>query len=106
MNIVRLYAHLEDREYHYLVMEYIPKRNLFSRIHKKEDLTEDKAFWYFIQTLAGVYFLQKKGYIHRDLKPENLLIDDNHFIKICDFGWTVESQRDQDEDGFEYEGER
>ena len=48
MNIVRLYAHLEDREYHYLVMEYIPKLNLFSRIHKKEDLTEDKAFWYFI----------------------------------------------------------
>jgi protein-serine/threonine kinase len=24
--------------------------------------------------------------VHRDIKPENLLLDDEGFIKLCDFG--------------------
>ena len=87
-------------------MEYIPKRNLFLQIPKRRGLTEDKAFWFFIQTCAGVYFMHKHGFIHRDLKPENLLIDDNHVIKLCDFGWTVESSQERDTEGYLYEGER
>lgn len=106
MNVVRLYAHLQDGQYHYLVMEYIPKRNLFLQIPKRKGLNEDRAFWFFIQTVAGVYFLHKHGFIHRDLKPENLLIDDNHIIKICDFGWTVDNAIERDSEGYFYEGER
>ena len=48
MNVVRLYAHLQDGQYHYLVMEYIPKRNLFLQIPKRKGLNEDRAFWFFI----------------------------------------------------------
>ena len=29
INIVRLYKHLENEDYYFLVMEYIPRRNLF-----------------------------------------------------------------------------
>ena len=53
-----------------------------------------------------MYFLHKHGFIHRDLKPENLLIDDNHIIKICDFGWTVDNAIERDSEGYFYEGER
>ena len=34
----------------------------------------------------AIKVLQKNKLIHRDLKPENLFIDDNHKIKIGDFG--------------------
>lgn len=104
--IVRLYTNLEDQHFYYLVMEYIPKDNLFNAIRKYRGYNEKKAFWYFIQTVVGVYFLHKNQFIHRDLKPENLLIDNDNRIKICDFGWTCEFDVETDSQGNEYEEER
>ena len=65
-------------------------------------LPEYEAFFYFIQTVAGIYFLHKNGFVHRDLKPENLLLAENSVIKICDFGWTFETDVETDSDGNVY----
>ena len=35
--------------------------------------------------------MHKQGLIHRDIKPENILIKDGNIIKICDFGWCVQT---------------
>lgn len=58
------------------------------------------AFYYFIQTVAGIYFLHHNGFIHRDLKPENLLVSENQTVKICDFGWCVEEDADEQRNTF------
>ena len=93
--------------YIYLVMEYVSKSNLFTLIQKERSFAEETAFYFFIQTLAGMYFLHKNGFIHRDLKPENLLVTENNVLKICDFGWTYESEMDENEEGEqESSGER
>ena len=94
-NIIRLYTSLEDEKFIYLVLEYAAKGNLFYLIRKKKTLTEDEAFYFFIQTCAGIYFLHKHGLIHRDIKPENLLIGDDNILKICDFGWCVKNTNDE-----------
>lgn len=36
--------------------------------------------------INGVQYIHDSGVVHRDLKPENLMIDDDGFIKIIDFG--------------------
>lgn len=73
-NIVRLFTDLQDTDYIYLVMEYVPKNNLFKNIPRNKGLPEQDVFWFFIQTVQGIYFLHEQGFIHRDLKPENLLV--------------------------------
>jgi len=106
VNIVRMYTNLEDEQYIYLVMEYVKKSNLFVFIKKEGGFSEEIAFQFFTQTVSGIYFLHKNGFIHRDLKPENLLVNEDNLLKICDFGWTCDRQMEEDTDGHTYEEQR
>lgn len=48
-NIVRLVNYFEDKHSLYLILEYASKGSLFHLIKKKKFLTEDEAFFFFIQ---------------------------------------------------------
>ena len=87
--IIKLYSYLEDRYNFYLAMEYAKKGSLYQLIQQKKGMSENEAFFYFIQVASAIYFLHENGYAHRDIKPENILLDENGGIKLCDFGWCV-----------------
>lgn len=95
---MRLYTSLEDDRFIYLILEYVKQGNLFFIIRKKGMLSEAEAFYFFIQAVAGIYFLHKHGFIHRDLKPENLLVAQDNVLKICDFGWCVEATTEKSQE--------
>lgn len=40
----------------------------------------------FMDVVNGLKYLHSRGIIHRDLKPENVLVDEDHRLKIADFG--------------------
>ena len=90
-NIVQMINCFEDEEKVYIVLEYVSKGNLFRIIRRAKGLSEENAWKYFTQTCLGIKYLHDKGIIHRDLKPENILIDEANNVKICDFGWCVQS---------------
>jgi serine/threonine protein kinase len=71
-------------------MDYATNHTVFSLIKKKNGMSENESFKYFIDTVSAVQFLHENNLVHRDLKPENLLIDDKGSVKLCDFGWCVE----------------
>lgn len=48
--------------------------------------TEDQARLYGRQMLSAFQYLHEANIVHRDLKAENLMLDDQHNLKIIDFG--------------------
>ncbi|CAG9326130.1 unnamed protein product [Blepharisma stoltei] len=91
-NIIQLPRHFENEKSVFLLLEYAPNGNLYKLIRQKQGLSEEKAWKFFSQTCIGLKYLHDNGIIHRDLKPENLLLDKENNIKICDFGWCVQTK--------------
>ena len=67
------------------VMEFCPYGELFSLVQRKYLRIEDKSC-FFKQILRGVTHLHDHGIAHRDIKLENLLLNDEGYVKITDFG--------------------
>lgn len=67
------------------VMEYCQQGELFSLLERKYLKVEDK-YCIFKQVLRGMGYLHENGIAHRDIKLENLLMTDDGYIKITDFG--------------------
>jgi serine/threonine protein kinase len=70
----------------FIVMEYLPGRNLRSIIDGRERLTLHERLDFAAQVCRGLHFAHKNGIVHRDIKPENIQVLPNRRIKIMDFG--------------------
>lgn len=51
--------------------------------------------FYIIQIILGVKELHKNRIIHRDLKPENVMVDEDGYLKIIDFGMSLVIKTDE-----------
>ncbi|XP_066516024.1 maternal embryonic leucine zipper kinase [Hoplias malabaricus] len=85
-NVCRLYHVIETSSKIYMVLEYCPGGELFDYIVAKDRLSEEETRVFFRQIVAALAYVHSQGYAHRDLKPENLLIDEDHNLKLIDFG--------------------
>src|SRR5690606_9818641 len=74
-NIVRAYDIDESGGIHYLVMEYVPGKDLQTLVVENGPLDFETAADYMIQAARGLEHAHKIGLVHRDVKPANLLID-------------------------------
>ena len=73
-------------------MELIEGMSLLSYIKNKENkrLEEYEAKKIFLQIIKGIDYCHSKSMYHRDIKLENIIIcDDEHNIKIIDFGFAT-----------------
>ena len=68
------------------VMPFYQGGDLYQLQVKKKTFDESKVAFFLVQVANMIKFLHEKNIIYRDLKPENLLLDDNGYLKLCDFG--------------------
>jgi 5'-AMP-activated protein kinase catalytic alpha subunit len=94
-NIAQLYQIIETPNKICLVLEYLPKGELYDFIVRHKKLGEAEAARFFYQLMLAVQHMHALCVSHRDLKPENLLLDDGFNLKVIDFGlsnkFTVET---------------
>jgi serine/threonine protein kinase len=88
-NIIKFHDYIQKDHNIYFVLDYAENGNLYSYMHKRKTLPQEDIFRFFYQACSAIHYIHENDILHRDIKPENLLLDKNHNIKLCDFGWSA-----------------
>ena len=91
-NIINVFGLVKEIHDLWIVME-LCKYSL--RDYFKENpspLLEDHLLRWSLEASLPLEYLRQHNILHRDIKPENYVIDDNHVLKLTDFGVARELQ--------------
>jgi serine/threonine protein kinase len=88
-NLVGVYDYSEAGERPYLVMEFVPGRNLAERIRDGADLDREALARELLSALAHIH---AAGILHRDVKPQNLIVGHDGHAKLIDFGIALPAE--------------
>jgi serine/threonine protein kinase len=84
-HILPVLAYGEFNSWCYLITPYIAGGTLTSRLNdgplSVQDVTE-----IFSQLAGALQYAHEQGIIHRDIKPSNILMRDEHYAYLADFG--------------------
>jgi serine/threonine protein kinase len=69
----------------FIVMEYVLGKTLEQRIPRK-GMQLNEALKLAVQVADALAKAHSAGIIHRDLKPSNVMVADDGFVKVLDFG--------------------
>ena len=76
----------------YFITPFIKGGDLYHALKKEIFLNENIVKFYAVQIAIALQHLHDLGITYRDLKPENILIDEDGYIKLCDFGSSVSTR--------------
>ena len=84
--IVKLVKTMKDKQYIYFLMDYIKGKELFDVIRDIGLLNKFQTQFYGASIMLAIQYLHERKFIFRDIKPENIMVLENGFIKLIDFG--------------------
>ena len=84
----------------YLITPFIKGGDLFNKLKTDGFFPEDLVKFYAAQIAIAIQHLHDLGFAYRDLKPENILIDEEGYLKLCDFGSSVKIKGTEKEKTF------
>ena len=84
-HILPAFDYGQQNSWHYLVMPYIEHGSL-SDLLDEGPLTLEHAGEMLSQIASALQCAHDHGILHRDIKPSNILLSDDHYAYLADFG--------------------
>lgn len=90
-NIINFIDKIQTPNDLHIVLDYFKGKTLLRYIEDKpsKKLTEFEAKYIFRQIVDAIAHCHDHNVSHRDIKLENILVNDNHQVKVVDFGFST-----------------
>ena len=84
--IVNMYYAFQDSDNLYLVIDYLKGGDLRFHLTRHIHFSEEQSRFFICNLLVALEYIHSQDIIHRDIKPENLVLEENGYCRITDFG--------------------
>ena len=85
-NIVTVHDFGFDSGGLFIVMEFVPGKDLKTLIKERGRFPVGEAVNLIAQACAGIGYAHRAGFIHCDVKPHNMIVTPDRRLKVTDFG--------------------
>ena len=85
-NIVTVHDFGFDFGQLYIVMEYIPGKDLKTILRQRGRFSVEEGIPIMVQACAGIGYAHRAGLVHCDIKPHNMILTPDNRLKVTDFG--------------------
>ena len=76
----------QTQERVYFVLPFVRGGELFIHLREDKYFPEQKVKFYASIIGLALNYLHKNGIVYHDIKPENILLDENGYLKLIEFG--------------------
>ena len=83
-NILPILDFGQEDDFSFIVMKLVSSGTLKDQLGKAIELSEVAHI--IEQIAAGLDHAHERGILHRDVKPSNILLDENNWVQLTDFG--------------------
>ncbi|RME85489.1 MAG: hypothetical protein D6785_04355, partial [Planctomycetota bacterium] len=93
-NIVRSYYYGLEKDFAYIIMEFVEGESVESRLEKIHVFPIREALHIVLEVAKALQYGYSKGLVHRDIKPANILLTKDGGVKLVDFGLVKGVEQD------------
>ena len=90
---VRAPSHPPSEPIHFIAMELVEGETLARKIHDTKNDLRTLLGW-LAQAAEGIAKAHAAGVVHRDLKPGNIMVSNDGYAKVLDFGLAKLTERE------------
>ena len=88
--LVHMEFGFQNKERLFFVVEYIKGGELYDHLRNNERFLEEQTKFYILQICMAIGFLHSKNVVHRDIKTENILMNNDGYLVLNDYGLAKE----------------
>ena len=102
--IVNMHFAFQDRDNLYLIMDYLSGGDLRFHLSRHKKFSEEQTRFFICGLILSLEYIHSKNVIHRDIKPENLVLEENGYLRLTDFGIAKKKEINRNKHNIETSG--